>query len=480
MEQITAKESKQKFCDKLYFHLTSSHEQRFALIDELWNLASIRSVSEEIDERIGGGELTDEKMKIISAYQRGFNEGRKLVTASIQVKDENIIADDIYEWARLADEARSEKGDYLDGYVEGAVKILSETTQVKDGFGGYCENRILQLNNDIDELRKIIPKGEIDAGNKSIKIYKLREEIAFYNKALSEYRKFVPVSEVGQVEKPEHFLTVYLSGFNWPYWSKENAVKAILAYHNQFLPVPNTKTVEGEDIKKLLNNLQQQINYVCYEDGMTIKLQKVWSAFFDIQHALSSLRSNETEQKGRNVKYEFYFHDGSLMYSCKTEEKKNKYENELKSKNVKYTLEVLDNETEREGVDNKVKHFFDKVKVKDELVSLIGSHGLGAGDVRMLEADDIERLAMSITNAFFASPPLKELSEISVSDEIELGNILCSHQPGFFIMDLAGKNRYNVQASRALEAFQYLQHRGYAVPVFYPVPEVKEKGEIKK
>ncbi len=50
--------------------------------------------------------------------------------------------------------------------------------------------------------------------------------------------------------------------------------------------------------------------------------------------------------KIKTVKYEFYLHDGTLMYSCKTEEKKNKYENHLKGKNVKYTLkgpELLEN-----------------------------------------------------------------------------------------------------------------------------------------
>ena len=41
------------------------------------------------------------------------------------------------------------------------------------------------------------------------------------------------------------------------------------------------------------------------------------------------------------VKYKFWLHDGELLYSCKTEEKKNKYERGLKAKNVKYTLEVV-------------------------------------------------------------------------------------------------------------------------------------------
>jgi hypothetical protein len=41
------------------------------------------------------------------------------------------------------------------------------------------------------------------------------------------------------------------------------------------------------------------------------------------------------------VKYKFWLHNGELLYSCKTEEKKNNYERGLKSKNVKYTLEVV-------------------------------------------------------------------------------------------------------------------------------------------
>jgi len=41
------------------------------------------------------------------------------------------------------------------------------------------------------------------------------------------------------------------------------------------------------------------------------------------------------------VKYKFWLHDGTLLYSCKTDEKKNKYERGLKTKNVKYTLEVV-------------------------------------------------------------------------------------------------------------------------------------------
>lgn len=41
------------------------------------------------------------------------------------------------------------------------------------------------------------------------------------------------------------------------------------------------------------------------------------------------------------VKYKFWLHNGELLYSCITEEKKNKYERVLKAKNVKYTLEVV-------------------------------------------------------------------------------------------------------------------------------------------
>jgi len=41
------------------------------------------------------------------------------------------------------------------------------------------------------------------------------------------------------------------------------------------------------------------------------------------------------------VKYKFWLHNGELLYSCKTDEKKNKYERGLKAKNVKYTLEVV-------------------------------------------------------------------------------------------------------------------------------------------
>jgi hypothetical protein len=51
--------------------------------------------------------------------------------------------------------------------------------------------------------------------------------------------------------------------------------------------------------------------------------------------------ANGTKTVLGSVKYEFYLHDGTLIYSCKTEEKKNKYENQLKAKQVKYTLKVL-------------------------------------------------------------------------------------------------------------------------------------------
>lgn len=52
--------------------------------------------------------------------------------------------------------------------------------------------------------------------------------------------------------------------------------------------------------------------------------------------------ANRTKAVLPAVKYQFYLHDGSLMYSCKTEEKKNKYESQLKGKRVKYTLKVID------------------------------------------------------------------------------------------------------------------------------------------
>ena len=41
------------------------------------------------------------------------------------------------------------------------------------------------------------------------------------------------------------------------------------------------------------------------------------------------------------VKYKFWLHNGELLYSCKTDEKKNKYESQLKAKRVKYTLEIV-------------------------------------------------------------------------------------------------------------------------------------------
>jgi hypothetical protein len=56
---------------------------------------------------------------------------------------------------------------------------------------------------------------------------------------------------------------------------------------------------------------------------------------------LKNETANGTKPVLGAVKYEFYLHDGTLMYSCKTEEKKNKYENQLKAKQVKYTLKVL-------------------------------------------------------------------------------------------------------------------------------------------
>ncbi len=42
------------------------------------------------------------------------------------------------------------------------------------------------------------------------------------------------------------------------------------------------------------------------------------------------------------VKYKFWLHDGTLLYSCKTDEKKNKYENGLKAKRVKYKIVVAE------------------------------------------------------------------------------------------------------------------------------------------
>ena len=56
--------------------------------------------------------------------------------------------------------------------------------------------------------------------------------------------------------------------------------------------------------------------------------------------------SNEEQSNNANVllgvvKYKFWLHNGELLYSCKTDEKKNKYERGLKAKNVKYTLEVV-------------------------------------------------------------------------------------------------------------------------------------------
>ncbi len=51
--------------------------------------------------------------------------------------------------------------------------------------------------------------------------------------------------------------------------------------------------------------------------------------------------SKAKEVDKQNVLYEFYLHDGSLLYSCKTEEKKNIYERGLKSKRVKYTIKEL-------------------------------------------------------------------------------------------------------------------------------------------
>ena len=56
---------------------------------------------------------------------------------------------------------------------------------------------------------------------------------------------------------------------------------------------------------------------------------------------LKNETANGTKPMLGEVKYEFYLHDGTLIYSCKTDEKKNKYDNQLKAKRVKYTLKAL-------------------------------------------------------------------------------------------------------------------------------------------
>lgn len=42
-----------------------------------------------------------------------------------------------------------------------------------------------------------------------------------------------------------------------------------------------------------------------------------------------------------DTKFVFYLYDGTILYSCKTEEKKNKYELSLIIKNIKYKLVTL-------------------------------------------------------------------------------------------------------------------------------------------
>lgn len=46
------------------------------------------------------------------------------------------------------------------------------------------------------------------------------------------------------------------------------------------------------------------------------------------------------KEKAKEHKYNFFLHDGSLLYSCDTLEKKIKYESSLKSKRVKYILNI--------------------------------------------------------------------------------------------------------------------------------------------
>lgn len=58
------------------------------------------------------------------------------------------------------------------------------------------------------------------------------------------------------------------------------------------------------------------------------------------------------EIKKAEAKYKFILHDGSLLYSCNTDEKKNVYEKKLKSKNIKYTLYTLRVLTELKTVTN--------------------------------------------------------------------------------------------------------------------------------
>jgi len=45
----------------------------------------------------------------------------------------------------------------------------------------------------------------------------------------------------------------------------------------------------------------------------------------------------------KKFKYEFVLYDGTFLYGCNTDEKKNKYELSLKAKRVKYTLKITNN-----------------------------------------------------------------------------------------------------------------------------------------
>ena len=60
-----------------------------------------------------------------------------------------------------------------------------------------------------------------------------------------------------------------------------------------------------------------------------------------MENLSGNTKSNNANTLLDIVKYRFWLHNGELLYSCKTDEKKIKYERQLKAKNVKYTLEVV-------------------------------------------------------------------------------------------------------------------------------------------
>jgi hypothetical protein len=49
----------------------------------------------------------------------------------------------------------------------------------------------------------------------------------------------------------------------------------------------------GVNMKNAINELRLQLNYVCYENGMSEKLSGVWDAFFKLEEAFNSSHNTQ-------------------------------------------------------------------------------------------------------------------------------------------------------------------------------------------